>query len=79
MGEERKTKELAEKAKQVSIPEWATHVAVRTDGSKSEPCAWMEKANDYVDEDPRQLKDGMWAGGYKSYYWVFFDRAELAK
>lgn len=62
LNEESKTEKLAEKAKHVSIPQWATHVAVRTDGSKAEPCAWMEKANEYVDEDPRQLSDGMWTG-----------------
>lgn len=30
MNEGRKTDELAEKAKQVSVPEWAIHIAVRT-------------------------------------------------
>lgn len=77
MNEERKTVELAEKARQVSVPEWATHIAVRTNSSKAEPCAWIEKINDYVDEDPSRMKDGEWIGGYKNHYWVFFSRTEL--
>lgn len=79
MNEDRKTDELTKKAKQVNVPEWATHIAVRTDGSKAEPCLWMEKANDYVDEDPSHIKDGRWVGGYNSRYWVFFSRAEINK
>ncbi len=64
-------------AKKFELPEWATHVAVRNDGSKSEPAAWLESVNDYIDEDPALLDPDCWAGSYKHHYWKFFSRAEL--
>lgn len=64
-------------AKTVVLPSWATHVAVRNDGSKAEPAAWLEKANDYLDEDPTKVQNGCWAGIYKHCYWAFISREEL--
>lgn len=64
-------------AMEVELPEWATHVAVRRNGSKAEPAAWIESANEYIDEDPAQLNPHCWSGGYKQCYWVFFSRAKL--
>lgn len=69
---------LREIAKSVELPKWATHVAVRTDGSKSEPAAWVEKVNDFVDEDPDK-NQSKWIGSYKHVYWTFFDRTGLEK
>ena len=64
-------------ATEVELPVWATHVAVRNNGSKAEPAAWLEEANDYIDEDPSQLEDGRWAGSYKHCYWTFISREQL--
>ena len=69
--------ELKVAARKIEIPEWATHVAVRNDGSKAEPAAWVDECNDYVDEDPSDLPNMTWIGLYKSYYWTFIDRNEL--
>ena len=64
------------------LPEWATHVAVRYDGSKAEPAAWLEDAKEYLDEDPSKLKRGEWGGSYRKRYWTFISieqlKAELA-
>ena len=64
------------------LPAWATHVAVRDDGSKAEPAVWMEDEKEYLDEDPSQLKHGAWGGSYKKRYWTFISieqlKAELA-
>ncbi len=65
-------------ARTVDMPDWATHVAVRNDGSKAEPAAWLERAQDYLDEDPAQLGEHCWAGSYKNCYWTFFERAQLS-
>ena len=64
-------------AKTVELPDWATHVAVRTNGSKAEAAAWLESVNDYLDEDPAQLGTDCWVGSYKHCYWKFFSRDEL--
>lgn len=76
MGDENQD-ELLKLARTVSLPSWATHVAVRTNGSKAEPAAWLETSNDFVDEDPSERKDGEWIGSYKHYYWRFFSRERL--
>lgn len=64
-------------ARTVDFPDWATHVAVRNNGSKAEPAAWLESANDYIDEDPAQLGSQCWTGSYKNCYWTFISRAQL--
>ena len=68
---------LLEIARNIEMPKWATHVAVRNDGSKAEPAAWIDKANDYVDEDPSGLKSGSWSGSYKHCYWSFISNRDL--
>lgn len=63
-------------AKAVKLPDWATHVAVsKVRENDAEPCAWLEEAKDYIDEDPANLEK--WAGSYKHVYWKFFSREEL--
>lgn len=79
MGKQIDNLEEVAKEQFLKMPFWATHIAVRNDGSKSEPCAWLEDANDYVDEDPSTLSLGSWAGSYKNIYWSFFSREELQK
>lgn len=64
-------------ARTVDLPDWATHVAVRNNGSKAEPAAWLESVNDYLDDDPAQLGQHCWAGSYKHCYWTFISRAQL--
>ena len=64
--------ELLEIAKSITVPSWATHVAVSKVRKEAEPCAWYEPANDFVDEDPSTFEDGDWRGGYKQVYWKFF-------
>ena len=71
------SKQLLKIAKSVELPSWATHAAVRTDGSKSEPAAWVELLDDYLDEDPEELDVHCWAGSYKHHYWKFYSRADL--
>jgi hypothetical protein len=69
---------LLDAAKKINLPSWATHVAVRnTNPEKAEPCAYCEKAQDYLDEDPASLKDGEWSGCYKKVYWTFFSKEQL--
>jgi hypothetical protein len=66
---------LLEIARTVVVPEWASHVAVRNDGSKREPCLWMDNMQDYIDEP---ITEGeQWAAGYKTIYWTFFPLDEL--
>ena len=69
--------QLLEIAKTVELPSWATHAAIRTDGSKSEPSVWVEALCDFLDEDPTELDVNCWAGSYKHYYWKFYSRADL--
>jgi len=69
--------ELLKIARTINLPEWATHVAVRDDGSKVEPAAWVEAVGDYIDENPSTISRGDWAGGYKHCYWEFFSLDEL--
>lgn len=65
-------------AKKVDMPDWATHVAVsKVRKDDAEPCYWHEKANDYIDENPENLKDHVWTGSYKHRYWHFFTREEV--
>lgn len=54
-------KDLLKIAKQTPYPHWATHIAVRNDGSKSEPAAWVDEVNDYLDEGPSELGRNCWA------------------
>lgn len=74
--------EIFEIANSIQVPEWATHIAVSTTReSYAEPCAWVEEANDYIDEDPKSKTSGEWSGGYKKAYWEFIpipDTAEQA-
>lgn len=66
-------------ALRVELPEWATHVAVsKVRKDDAEPCAWVEKVNDYLDENPADIARDRWAGGYKHHYWHFFSRDELS-
>lgn len=69
--------ELVDIALTVSAPKWATHIAVRNDGSKAEPAAWLESAEDYLDEDPAGVAKHCWAGSYKHCYWSFFSLSAL--
>jgi hypothetical protein len=64
-------------AKNLVLPDWATHVAVRNDGSKAEPAAWLEDEKEYTDEDPSKLKKGDWAGVFNERYWSFYSKEEL--
>ena len=64
-------------AKNLVLPDWATHVAVRNDGSKVEPAAWLEHEKEYVDEDPSKLKKCAWAGAFNERYWSFYSKEEL--
>jgi hypothetical protein len=65
-------------AKKVDMPEWATHVAVsKMRDNDAEPCAWLDAADDYIDEDPSTLKNGEWSGCYKKRYWHFFTREDV--
>jgi hypothetical protein len=67
-------------AKKVDMPDWATHVAVsRVRDNDAEPCAWLDAADDYIDEDPSTLKNGEWSGCYKKRYWHFFTREEVCE
>lgn len=66
-------------AKNVELPDWATHVAIRKDGSKAEPAAFVEKIKQYLDEDPSQLGEHCWAGSYKNCYWTFISREQLSE
>ena len=68
---------LEQLAKTINIPEWATHVAVRKDGSKVEPATWLEEVDDYVDEDPSSNSVVGWIGSYKHHYWAFFSKEDL--
>lgn len=52
-------------------PPWATHIAIRKDGSKVGPAAWHKQTRCYVDEDPAKLNPGDWASAYKESYWLF--------
>ncbi|MGN6518683.1 MAG: hypothetical protein ACTHK2_04575 [Dokdonella sp.] len=65
-------RDLLEVAARVKVPSWATHVAVRRDGSAAYPACWQEREGDYIDEDPAGLKEGDWAGGFKTMYYRFF-------
>lgn len=69
--------DLFEIAKTIELPEWATHVSVRSDGTKVEPAAWLEKANGYIDEDPKGIMINEWVSCYKPCYWEFFSISEL--
>jgi len=71
--------ELLELAASVELPIWATHVAVRKDGSKAEPAAWSEIVNDYLDEDPANITPHCWVGSYNRRYWYFFKKDSLQK
>jgi hypothetical protein len=64
-------------ARAVKLPEWATHVAVSTVRNEAEPCMWLKEADDYIDENPENLKNHKWTGSYKHAYWKFFSREEL--
>jgi hypothetical protein len=66
-------------ARNVSVDDWATHIAVRNDLSKAEQCVWNDKANDYLDEDPSKSNNFAWACGYKHCYWTFFLISEVKK
>lgn len=66
------TREQAEAmAAKFTAPAWATHVAVRWDGSRCEPACWQDREQEYLDEDPSLLKIGDWAGSFKQSYWSF--------
>lgn len=78
MSVEKDIAKLLHTAKQVDIPDWATHVAVsRIRENDAEPCFWHEAANVYIDENPNKFARHMWATCYKTYYWHFFTLAEL--
>lgn len=63
-------------AKNVTLPDWATHVAVsKVRGNEGEPCAWSKMYGDYFDENPEDVEK--WASSYKHAYWAFFSREEL--
>lgn len=62
-------------AKTCEIPLWASHVAVRNDGSKTEPALWDDASGEYLDEAPQPGE--RWSGCYKTTYWTFFAKDEL--
>jgi hypothetical protein len=68
----RTDRELLEMAAKVKVPSWATHVAVRRDGSAAYPACWQEREQAYLDEDPSTLKIGDWTGAFKKAYYRFF-------
>ena len=77
-GSESDTNVLLCAAKAIKLPDWATHVAVSTvRDNDAEPCAWLEEAEDYIDEDPNNFENPLWAASYKHAYWKFFSREEL--
>jgi len=71
------SKELLNIAKQIKLPDWATHVAVQKYSNEAEPCMWFEEARDYIDEDINNLSVDSWAGSYKHAYWEFFSKKEI--
>lgn len=70
-------RDLLEKAAKVKVPSWATHVAVRRDGSAAYPACWQEREQAYLDEDPSKLKIGDWTGAFKNVYYRFFTIEEV--
>lgn len=71
--------QLRQLAAPFTPPAWASHVAVRYDGTRVEPAYWDGQSRSFLDEDPGQLKKGDWAGAFKRAYWTFFPVADLAK
>lgn len=69
--------QLRELATSFTAPSWATHVAVRYDGSRVEPACWDSLSRSFLDEDPAPLKKGDWAGAFKRAYWAFFPVDDL--
>ena len=53
------------------IPSWATHIAVSHVRDCVEPCAYIDEAGEYIDEDPKECQ-GEWSSCYKKSYWDFF-------
>lgn len=66
------SKSEAEKlAANFTPPPWATHIAVRSDGSRCEAACWRDQEQEYLDEDPSLLNAGQWAGAFRQAYWSF--------
>ncbi len=60
-------------AQSVDLPGWATHVAVRNNGSKAEPAVLI--GGMFVDE---AAENGEWAAVFKKGYWQFFAIDQLS-
>jgi len=61
-----------ELARRHDAGDWATHVAVRNNLSRTESCVFDSAAKEFVDEDISLLDRGEWVGSYKETYWTFF-------
>ena len=70
-------RELLALAANVNVPSWATHVAVRRNGSVAYPACWAERERAYLDEDPAGIVEGEWAGAFKTMYYRFFTIEEV--
>lgn len=62
-----------EAARKVELPDWATHVAVRLDGSHAEPAVQGDSPLDFRDAPKGK---GLYTG-YIMSSWVFIPRAEI--
>jgi len=69
--------ELLKTARAITLPKWATHVAIRNDGSEFEPAAWIEGLKEYISEDPSSISNEDYAFGYHNDYWKFFSLEDL--
>jgi len=68
----------------LTMPEWATHVAVRNDGSKVEACIWSDKGDGWSSDNPELDDDFIGGNGHRPYqgvydldYWEIIDIGEL--
>ena len=62
-------------AKSPDFPGWATHVAVRRDGSKIEPAVYDLNSSEYLDEELDLTEK--WQSCFSNKYWEFFGIVEM--
>lgn len=61
----------------LSMPEWATHIAVSLVRGNCEPAMWFPKGMCYIDDDLSKLGPNDYAGTFKQSYWKIFSIAAL--